>query len=279
MKKIVSMFDEKVGNALTDEELDNYKKKIDLRYSKKIPPGYKDANKPDDKKYGDAINWLETIKYSTENKKNIIYITDDKKEDWIETINGKKIGPRKELLSEFYCSTGGNIIYIYNTYSFLEAFNKYINDGENIDKEVIDEVKDLDYIKSDSFYLDDIKNKLDKYSSISGENCNIIKMYNDEKNIYNTILEYLNKEKTIDIKNKLKKIEESRKQKFIYNMVIAMICKENNFEFEEFIKDKVFLDFLKTLTDLEAKLSYTKCEDYYNLYKEFIKRNILKSIK
>ncbi|EOU1139357.1 PIN domain-containing protein [Clostridium perfringens] len=288
LKKIVNIFDGKVGSALTDKDLESYKKDIDIRYSKKIPPGYKDNKKPDDKKYGDAINWLEIIKYSKNNKKNIIYITDDRKEDWIETINGKKFGPRKELLSEFYCSTGGNIIYIYNTYSFLEAFNKYINDGENIDKEVIDEVKDLDYINPDSFHLEHIRpdsfNKIKnliKDNYIVREDCNrdmenFEKMYNDEKEIYNIILNGLYEAKGNNLGIKLKKIEESKKQKFIDNMTLVKLCEENDIEIENCIKDKVFLSFLKMLTALEPTLSFAKYEDYYNLYKEFIKRDILK---
>ncbi|ABG82494.1 PIN-like domain-containing protein [Clostridium perfringens] len=243
LKKIVNIFDGKVGSSLTDKDLESYKKDIDIRYSKKIPPGYKDNKKNDDKKYGDAINWLEIIKYSKNNKKNIIYITDDRKEDWIEIIEGKKIGPRKELLNEFYRSTDGNIIYIYNTYSFLEAFNKYINTENNIGKDVMDEIKDLDTILNDfdSKKISIMSKKIfDKFVGLGVEpNCLI--MINQEK--------------------------------FNKYMEIIKDCQEGGADFHLFIDDLKFLEFVDNLLVLEPTISLSKNKYYYELYKNFIIKN------
>ncbi len=82
-----------------------------IRYENKIPPGFKDAEKASkgedsyyyfdglrfERQYGDLILWKQLLlKASDENVDNIIFITDDSKEDWWYKINSngnKTIGP------------------------------------------------------------------------------------------------------------------------------------------------------------------------------------------
>lgn len=59
------------------------------RYKKKIPPGYKDEKKDGVSKYGDFLVWVETYTFASLNNKNIIFVTDDVKEDWWENLNGQ----------------------------------------------------------------------------------------------------------------------------------------------------------------------------------------------
>ena len=71
------------------------------RYGKKTPPGYKDEKAKDGfRKYSDLIWWKEVIRFAKENKKNIILVTDDIKEDWwvVEDSTHKF---REELFKEF----------------------------------------------------------------------------------------------------------------------------------------------------------------------------------
>lgn len=147
LDKILELFDGKVGEKISEDDYREYKKEIDKRYEAKIPPGYKDFDKSGDEKYGDAINWLEIIKFAKEKNTNIIYVTDDKKEDWVEIREGKKIGPRKELLGEFYKKTDGCIIGIYNTENFLKYSHEYLlNTDCEENKEVgkaISEIKSI----------------------------------------------------------------------------------------------------------------------------------------
>lgn len=158
LEKILELFDGRIGEKISDNELSKLEKQIDIRYSKEIPPGYKDKAKQGFKKYGDALNWLSVIKYAKENKRNIIYITDDTKEDWVIKINGEKKGPRKELLNEFYRETEGKKVYVYNTEGFLTCFSKYIGDGEIISEEIANEIKEINSIKSE------IKSSIDEAS-------------------------------------------------------------------------------------------------------------------
>lgn len=147
LKEIIELFDNRVGEDIREERLNILIKEIDERYEKQIPPGYKDAKKQKEgRKYGDCLNWFEIIEYSKSNSKNVIYITDDNKDDWMVNYSGRNLGPRRELLDEFYRKTEGNIIYIYNTEGFLENSKKYINNN-NISDTTIDEVKSLNKLQ------------------------------------------------------------------------------------------------------------------------------------
>ncbi len=92
------------------------------RYKSQIPPGYSDdKEKPEPAKFGDLVIWLETIEYAKNQKKPIVFVTDDNKVDWWRfSSNGKGrlLGPRPELISEFLERTEQRC-WIYNSESFL----------------------------------------------------------------------------------------------------------------------------------------------------------------
>lgn len=84
------------------------------RYKNQIPPGYKDAKDKDGiRKFSDLIWWNEILKYAKEEKKNIILVTDDIKEDWWKKEKDGLVF-REELLKEFdkkttYIDNGGEV--------------------------------------------------------------------------------------------------------------------------------------------------------------------------
>ena len=134
-------FDSKVGDDFSDQELEEIYKEGKKRYSEKIPPGYCDDKEKKDegnrRLYGDLIVWKQVINYSKVNNKNVIFVTDDHKEDWWQKQSGKTIGPRKELLKEFQDNTN-QLILIYSGESFLKYAKK--NTELKIKKKTIDEV-------------------------------------------------------------------------------------------------------------------------------------------
>lgn len=73
----------------------------EYRYKKKTPPGYKDVKKDGVSKYGDLLVWAETYTYAASNNKNIIFVTDDIKEDWWNILEDGSLSFRKELIKEF----------------------------------------------------------------------------------------------------------------------------------------------------------------------------------
>ena len=127
-----------------------------FRYANQIPPGYKDAEtKEGIRQYGDLIIWKEILRYASQKKCDVIFVTNDAKPDWsmvCEDNNERKdrctegskdnlkdekkskkraenplpeeIGnPRKELLAEFEEETGQSI-WFYSTSGFISNLEK-----------------------------------------------------------------------------------------------------------------------------------------------------------
>lgn len=75
------------------------------RYANEVPPGYKDGKKDASgdsfRKYGDLLVWKQLIAKAKTDQKSLIFVTDDKKEDWWIQQSGRTVGPRTELREEF----------------------------------------------------------------------------------------------------------------------------------------------------------------------------------
>lgn len=144
LNQLLQLYEKKVGNGFSDAELEEIKKEGTERYNKQIPPGYKDYKKGEgNNAFGDLIIWKEILLFAKNNKKDIIYVTGDKKEDWWEIVNGRTLGPRVELKKEFLEETKQK----FNMYSmdrFLEQFKSA--QGTQIQQSAIDEVKSYERI-------------------------------------------------------------------------------------------------------------------------------------
>ena len=116
------------------------------RFKNKIPPGYKDFNKSKsedscfvydglkyERQYGDLILWKQLIEKAKDTKvKNVIFVTDDSKEDWwyiLDSRGKKQIGPHANLQSEIYRECRLDLFHMYNTSTFLESGKKILNIG------------------------------------------------------------------------------------------------------------------------------------------------------
>lgn len=136
------------GNVLdpfTAEEIAEIAKEGETRYSNKVPPGFKDAAKGDNR-YGDLINWKEILRFAKSYHKHILFVANDEKEDWVCKENGMTIGPLYDLLKEFYNEIEDNehFFHIYTLDRFLSLVNE--KDAAIVSTDVVQEVKD--YIES-----------------------------------------------------------------------------------------------------------------------------------
>ena len=142
LEKILSLFEGKVGAAFSKEDLEKEEKNGKERYSKSIPPGFRDSKKQkaDDLNnvYGDYYVWRQILNYAKSEKKDIILITNDQKEDWWYIEQGKTLGPRIELRKEFINETGQNF-HMYSMRSFLTRFES--DNNTQVDKNTIDEIE------------------------------------------------------------------------------------------------------------------------------------------
>lgn len=143
------------------EEIDELYKDGEIRYKKLVPPGYKDNNKEKSKssiytyggityqkKFGDLLIWKQILNYCKDNEiKNIIFVTDDTKEDWwykIESRGKKTIGVQPELIDEISREAGVERFQIYTPERFLKYANKYM--ASKISEKTINEVSDVSKI-------------------------------------------------------------------------------------------------------------------------------------
>lgn len=143
--QLTELYENKVGIQFTKEELKKIYSEGRERYEEHIPPGYKDLEtkqkKGEQHIFGDLIIWKEMILFAKKEKKDIVFITDDRKEDWWTIENGKTIRPREELIKEFYDLTGLRIL-IYNADNFLH-FAKERKLVTKIKDTTINEVKEV----------------------------------------------------------------------------------------------------------------------------------------
>ena len=151
-KKLDVILSGKVGQPFTQEELDEIYLEGENRFLNKIPPGFKDAGKGGDlsdfsymglsykRKFGDLIIWKQLIKEaSREEVKNVVFITDDKKNDWWYGVGDKIIGPQERLQSEFYSLAKVDSFKMYDTVDFLKDAVIYL--GTKVDERSFDDVK------------------------------------------------------------------------------------------------------------------------------------------
>jgi hypothetical protein len=123
LSSIGEILNNRVGEKLSYEELEGIYKEGKVRYENRIPPGFCDKNNKEkisnQSLYGDLIIWKELIKHIIAERKPLIFVTDDRKEDWWKKFKGKTIGPREELIQEFFENTNVRIL-IYQADQFLK---------------------------------------------------------------------------------------------------------------------------------------------------------------
>ena len=120
LEKLTKLLENRIGDKWAVDRLATLKKEGEDRYSKKIPPGYKDQKKDAGEydKFGDLFIWKDMIAKAKADKRPVIFISDDAKEDWWWIHRGRKMGPRPELIEEFRAEAGQDF-HIYEFSQFL----------------------------------------------------------------------------------------------------------------------------------------------------------------
>ncbi|MBF0585292.1 DUF4935 domain-containing protein [Prosthecochloris sp. N3] len=89
------------------------------RYEQAIPPGYKDASKPDSG-IGDFLIWKTILHLGKENKRCVVFVSGDEKADWFHGAEGSGFLPRYELQAEYRRVSEGKDFYIIPLSQLLE---------------------------------------------------------------------------------------------------------------------------------------------------------------
>jgi len=147
----------KIGKKISDQKtIDELEAEAKNRFDKGIPPGYSDDNKGKSneptfsyhnltyqRKYSDYLVWKQIIDLAKDEKiTDLIFVTNDNKEDWWFKHKGRTISPRIELIEEILRETSLERFHMYNLEGFLK-YAKRVSDKLNITTEVIEEVKDI----------------------------------------------------------------------------------------------------------------------------------------
>lgn len=142
LEEIEDLFAAHVGDQPKEEVLTAVFKSGAERYKKRIPPGFKDSTKSDEagdeKRYGDLVLWMEMIWKAKAEKRGMVFVTDDRKEDWWLMSGSKTVGPRPELLAEFLAESGQQVLF-YQPHRFLEYAKPFL--GEEVSAAAIAETR------------------------------------------------------------------------------------------------------------------------------------------
>jgi predicted nucleic acid-binding protein len=109
---LTQLFKDKIGKPFSKEELEEIYKEGQIRFSKKIPPGFLDQNKDSEAKFGDLVGWKQIMFYAKKVNKPIIFVTDEKYDDWWWRINKENFGARYELIKEINDFAGVFFLYV-----------------------------------------------------------------------------------------------------------------------------------------------------------------------
>lgn len=178
-EKILELFNNSIGEPIVDSEYEEMKTEGLRRFKEQIPPGYKDDGKEEN---GDYYIFYSFMKKAKEENKDIIFITDDVKEDWFNIINGEKHGGRNEILNEFYKETG-KLLIIYTSDGFAESYNKNL-DKDFADEKTISELKSLRNIRERENYVSLIDKKVLNRLNLYKNN---IEEYEDKEELFNQL--------------------------------------------------------------------------------------------
>jgi hypothetical protein len=253
LEKINKLFDSCVGECFDDKKLEEVKKDGEKRYFKKIPPGFKDAKKDDDKKYGDLILWKQIIDKAVAVKKPIIFISGDVKEDWWLEKDGKRIMPLPQLKKEIFDEAGVDF-HIYTADRFLEYYQEKYQQN-SIDKMLINEVRKIRELEE--MKMTRARNKLSEYD-LQRRNLFVHGRFEENRHLYMEIEMRLNELIHSGMDNNY--FDELRHLFHRYSILVERLhIKERHEDFYEEINH-----FLKKIKRIIMKtLELDKTEGYY----------------
>lgn len=261
----IDFFNERIGAPFSNEDLEQIHLEGEKRYSDRIPPGYEDAKEKKGQyklydclfiksEFGDLIIWKQLINKAKEVRKPIVFITDDRKEDWWRKENGQIKGPRYELINEFTSLTEQPFL-MYSAESFLENAKTILS--INVPESAIEEVKSYSYLDKNIFFRNLDEAFSDRQNKHYNEDDFRYIEFKNEKEKYNTD-RYI-KNKLIVEKHRLNKELEDKNQ---YLRVLEKLIYEDGNDMKHSDNDKY--QTLKSdidMLELDIKIIKDKIDD------------------
>jgi len=136
--RLEALLGDRIGSPMEPKELEEAKKEARRRVDAKEPPGYKDKDKPDPT--GDYLVFKQMMNEAAKQKLPVVFVTDDRKEDWYRREHGLTLGARHELREQMMTGAGVPFI-IMTTEAFLVHAKKYLN--AEVSDATVDQAKEL----------------------------------------------------------------------------------------------------------------------------------------
>lgn len=129
LDRLNALYDGRTQNQPSEAWYEEHRKTGAERYKRKIPPGYEDAKKEDDSKYGDYFLWAQCLEEGRSRQQPLVLVTGDLKADWwFRPTSGDRFGPRVELRQEYYDATG-QLLLMFDTRQFFHRLRQRQIDG------------------------------------------------------------------------------------------------------------------------------------------------------
>lgn len=135
--KFDELFARRVGPGFTSDELRAVIEQGEKRYADELPPGFRDADKKGDRKYGDLILWLQIVAKAADVEKPVILVTSDGKEDWWWTHGSGRVGPHPKLVEELHERAGTELL-MYTPERFTKHASRLLK--TDVSKQTLDEI-------------------------------------------------------------------------------------------------------------------------------------------
>lgn len=249
-KVVLEIFNHNIGLPFTEDEFPKVREEGIRRKSNDIPPGYKDKDKEEN---GDYYIFYSIIQKAKQETKDVIFVTDDEKEDWFNKYNGENHGGRNELLDEFYHETG-QLLLMYTTDGFVQAYNKNIA-KKQIDKKIINEFKNSRIFINENINAENISERA--LNDIENEYINFIMLNSNLLAKKLNKLNYdMNTNSNIKEKNLTKEIKDNKK-------------------FQEFILIKIYSTYVKCIIKLDKNNNRIEKRRIYNDIRQNVNKHIM----
>lgn len=154
---VEEIFEGKVGEGLSEVGMKEVLEEGPRRYESRVPPGYEDKNKPGDHRFGDLILWLETIERAGDGEKLVLFVTDDRKNDWWDNTVKPPLS-RPELGNEMQERVGA-LFHMLLPLDFSEWAGEKL--GQRISREAAEEIEELGPREDEEPYTDSLSQLLE----------------------------------------------------------------------------------------------------------------------
>lgn len=149
---LAAIFDGRVGPTPTQEEINKYNEEGRRRAEHRHPPGVTDGNKAGERfldrnvayagEWGDLYIWKQILQYleKVDDKRFLIFVTDERKADWWAKDGKAILGPAPELCQELAICKPGWHLRMYSSARFFQHLSE--TRGVNLSTDDLQDIRD-----------------------------------------------------------------------------------------------------------------------------------------